>query len=659
MAVVTMRKVFLVAHQSLKETLLNMLQERGLLEVSNLKENLAETEISPLIREFEPQVNHLELLLSEIQFVIDLIDDFSEKKKGMLASLLKERVRITRLKFDTVEDRIDFRDVYKRCEELDVRFTQLNHKLSSLGTLKASLISWEALKIPLSKIAETEYTVFTIGKIPYRSLPALQEELTVKYPAAIVDEISRDARTANLLLIFLREEQKEISSLLQRYGFNPTAFVGLTGTPGEEIHKIEQELPKIEEEKKEITKQIREIGGLKPELLTLYDLTENRLKRATVEGNFAHTEQAFMLEGWVELGREEELRRSLSEISPEIELTIIDPAPEENPPIVLRNKKLVQPFEALTALYGLPDYRELDPTPFIAPFFALFFGIAIGDFGYGLVLALASLWAARKLDVGEGAKRFFKILTYGGITSMLVGIVTGGYFGIPMENLPSFLKALIIIDPLKDAFIFLVAAVVLGFIHVCLGVVIKMMNNIRNGNLADGLYDQGTTLALLITVTAYGITQNSVLGWLSIASAISLIWLHGRSARNVITRFFSGLYSLYGMSGFIGDFLSYARLMALGLATVLIGLVINLLVGMILGGLRLDFYLPLRVLFALPILVIGHSFNLIINLLGAFVHPLRLQYVEFFKQFYDDGGRKFIPFAIETKHLVITRDGEF
>jgi V/A-type H+-transporting ATPase subunit I len=658
MAVVPMRKVFLVAHRSLKESLLTTLQEHGLLQISNLQERLVESELSPLIEKFEPQIAHLELHLSETQFVLDLIEDFSKKKKGIVAGLLKERVSVSRLKFDTIENRIDFHDVYKRCEELDVRYTQLNHRLSSLATLKSSFVPWESLKIPLSRIAGTDYTVLQLGKIPYKNVSLLLQEVEENYPAAEIDTVGKDAQSANLLLIFLKEQENEVSSLLQRHGLNPTSFAGPTETPLEEIRKIEEEVERIGKEKEDIAGKIREIEKLKPELLTLHDFIDNRLKRAQVEGSFAHTEQAFMAEGWIESPRENELEREVAAISPEVELTVLEPAPEENPPVVLKNGKLVQPFEVLVGLYGLPDYRELDPTPFIAPFFALFFGITIGDFGYGLILAVASVLAIRKLDVGEGGRRFFQVLGYGGLSSMLVGILTGGYFGIPIESLPSFLRALVVLDPLKNAFIFLIAVVILGFVHVCLGVLLKMVNNIRNGMLLDGLYDQGSTLALIVTLTAYGVTRNSVLGWLSLVSALTVIWFHGRGARNVVTRFFSGLYSLYSMSSFIGDFLSYARLMALGLATVLIGLVINLLAAMILGGFRLDFLLPLRLIFALPILLGGHSFNLIINLLGAFVHPLRLQYVEFFKQFYDDGGRRFSPFAIETKHLAIRAEEE-
>lgn len=652
MAVVKMKKAYLVAHQSLKEKLVETLQEKGLLHIVNLKENLAKTKLAPLVKEFTPELDHLELLLSEIQFVLDIIEEFEERKKGLIEGLIKKKVKVSRLDFDTVENRIDFRSVYERCEALDIRFRQLENQIGNFNTLILNLRPWQKVKIPLSQIRETDYTVLVLGKLPNQNLALLQEEWEKEFPISMLELVGKDAQSAYVFLIYLREKQEDANQLIQKYGYAPATFTELRGTPQQEIARLEEEILNLQKEKEEVKSKIREIGVLKPELLTLYDFAENKFGKMAIVKNFARTDQAFMLEGWVQGDREKELDRRLSELSSEIELTTFEPAPDEQPPVVLKNKKVIEPFEVLTKLYGLPDYRELDPTPLMAPFFFLFFGLCIGDFGYGLVLAIASWLAAKKLEVSEGGRKFFHLLAYGGVSSMIVGILTGGYFGISIEKLPTFLQKLVLMNPLEEAFTFLVVAIALGVIHVCLGIIVEMVDNIRQGAVADAIYDQVTTLSLLLSLIAYAITRNSILGWLSLVSTGAVVVCHGRSSRSLIGRFGLGLYKLYGMSSFIGDFLSYARLMALGLATVLIGWVINILGAMVLG-------IPfLGVFLMLVVLLFGHTFNLVINLLSAFVHPLRLQYVEFFKQFYSDGGGKFTPFKLETKHLIIKSEGK-
>ncbi len=400
-----------------------------------------------------------------------------------------------------------------------------------------------------------------------------------------------------------------------------------------------------------------------------------------------------------------------------------------------------RPFEALTRLYGYPSHDELDPTVVMGPFFFIFFGMALGDAGYGLVLALACWWGIRHFDLQGNVKNFLHLMMYGGLASVLVGIVTGGYFGIDVNDLPRFLRSLMLIDPLSQAMEFMIVAIILGIIQVLLGIVLEAYDAARHGDWDVALFDQATTVVVLVTAifSFVGWITDTVAGTLPPltqaiygpslvglgASAAALVLLQGRVhegfrpglvalagsnaedvkarglakvrldgalgfgllvalyswiatfffagilhgvagwalllfgvagivfsplARSSLGGTFSGLFNLYGMSGFIGDFLSYARLMAIGLATVLIGMVINLLAKMILPAPYVG------ILFGVLLLVVGHTFNLVINLLGAFVHPTRLQFVEFFGKFYDDGGEPFSPLAIRTKHLIFVQE---
>jgi len=796
MAIVRMKKAFLIAHNSIRQEMIDVLHERRLLHVSNLRERLEETELGEILTEFKPQLKELNLLIDRAEFVLDFLKGFEERKKGLLQSMMKEKVKIDKSTFSTIEDKIDFDDVYQKSEKLDSRLTHIKNRLSFLITQKESLETWVPLKLKFSEITETKSTRLILGQITTERLQDLQPELAETMPESLIDIVNEDAKTSYVLVFIHKAGEEEAQRLLYQYGFHPVSFQGLTGTPGEEISKTEMELEELERDKKAVAEQVKELQFLKPDLMVLLDYLENKRGKIEVQVDFAETREAFMLEGWVETDRVEELKKSMGKISDAIELTVAEPAEEEKPPIVLRNKPLLQPFEVLTRLYGLPDYNEPDPTPLMAPFFFLFFGFCVGDFGYGLILFFGCWLAARSLKekhgISENTQRFLMLFAYGGVASMLIGVITGGYFGIEMKSLPSILRKMVLLDPLGQADLFLLITWVLGIIQITFGIAIEIYDCLRHRNYSEAIFTNLTTLLFLLAAIlwltcwlAQAVTKNvpaviktlypvgvyslavtalflifaqggwlsyyaeqvvaafkslkdkkfseavqqslqiiygtifaaAVIGWVATLvgfkgvsfSAFGIVALFGvivGVTRPIVTKFLAGVYSLYGMSSFLGDILSYSRLMALGLATVLIGLVVNMLVtisivtplavlaavalvavlafllrrfrGMSngkavmcgialicavafatmlvgmgsglsflkLGGLTM-FVVPLVLL----VVVGGHAFNLIINLIGAFVHPLRLQYVEFFPKFYEDGGKKFEPFGLKTKYL--------
>jgi len=738
-AVVKMKKVYLVVHSSLRQVLVDTLNEQGLLHIMNLREEIAETDWEPLLVDYQPDLGHLELLLSKVQFVLDFLSDFEERKGGFLSGLIKEKVKVAWTSFNEVEDKIEFNDIYEECENLDNQLAHIRNEISQFKALKEDLLPWLSLTLNLSDLGETVQTVVLIGQVPTPEFQDLQGELEENVVESDLTLVSQDFKDSNFLLIFLKRQSDQVYGILQKHGFRPISFPALEKTPGEEIERIEEGCTDLEQGKEAIIKKIRDLLYLKPDLWVLHDFLENKRRKAEIQANFANTREAFMIEGWVEAERLPEFQEKINQISEEIEVTFTDPIEGEQPPIVLKNKPIFKPFEVLTRLYGLPNYNEVDPTPYLAPFFFLFFGICLGDVGYGLILALACWWMSKKLEVSENVKRFFYLLAYGGIASMIVGVLTGSYFCIDVASLPSFLKRLILIDPINDAQVFLMLSIALGIIHVCFGVALQAVNNIKNQRIKDFVCDQiptflflpavllwlacwlgekisktppptlgylypkatwGLGFGILLVIFLQGryfgnccslwreVCQGikgeklgkalrgfwgvvfsifflvSICGWvltllsghgssnifLKLIGFAILVGLLSKSSRSVLVRFASGLYSLYGISGFIGDFLSYARLMALGLATILIGWVINMLGRMLLG-------IPfLGIILMVVILIVGHIFNLVINLLGAFVHPLRLQYVEFFKYFYSDGGRKFEPFRLQTRHLILKYD---
>jgi V/A-type H+-transporting ATPase subunit I len=321
----------------------------------------------------------------------------------------------------------------------------------------------------------------------------------------------------------------------------------------------------------------------------------------------------------------------------------------------------VTPFEFVTTLYGRPAYWERDPTPLLAPFFILFFGLCISDAGYGLTLAVISLFFMSKMPEG-GGRQLMKLLLMGGLSTTAVGAVMGGWFGIDPAIIPGWLRSAIVLNPLEEPMKMLNIVFVLGILQVMTGLVVKMIADFKDRRWVDGVLDQLVWvffLALLVPLGYSFILGGSVpTGVMSFAGrgalvAGALVVVTGaRKNPNPILKVLGGVLKLYDVVGYFGDVLSYARLLALGLATGAIAMAINGVAEMA-GGIPL-----IGPVFAIVVLIGGHLFNIAVNCLGGFVHSARLQYLEFFSKFFTGGGRAFTPFQVEKRYSVVRRDRE-
>ncbi len=659
MAVAKVEKVYLVAHDSVREALVEALQKKGLVHIVNLRKELSQTELEELIEEFEPDSKDADFMLSRVNFVLDFLNKFLEKKGGFLSGLMGEKTEVEFSKFERIRDKVDLDGIYEECESLEDRLNAIETELGKLENVREELSPWMPLDIKFIDIGETEKTIFAIGQFSHLNFDKVERELKDSVVESSLDMINKDSQFAYVLVIFHKECSAEVNQILSKYGFQPTSFANLDDAPEEEAAEIAERICKLQEEKEAVVKKAKDLVSLRSNLIVLKDYLENMKSRAMVQFNFAKTERVFMLEGWVQGEDVARFKDEVSKLSTEIDLTFAKPREDDSPPVMLRNSKWFAPFEIVTKLYGFPKYEELDPTAYFAPFFIIFFGICIGDVGYGLILVLASLWLRKKFQTKETMKNFMVLFIWGGLASMIVGALMGSWFTMETESLPSILRKMIILEPLKDPVTFLVFCFLFGFTHLLFGVVLEMYDNIRNGRWVEGVFREGGKLIflpgialLIVQMLSTGgevipATLLSVAKWMAIIGVVLIVWFTEPGAKSIFGRIGNGVYGLYGMSSFIGDTISYSRLMALGLATFLIGWGIN-----IIGGIANDMIPFVGFVVMAIILVIGHLFNLVINLISAFVHPARLQYVEFFGKFFEGGGQPFKPFAIEAKDLV-------
>ena len=666
MAVAQMKKVDIYAHAYLRDRLIESLHDQGKLHIENLHQMVSE-ESPGLSTEEVPDTRELTVRISKAAFMDQFMDEHEADKPGFIQSLFKEKFEVTSEEYFSIEEDLDFDVIYEECGTLDAELFRVRERLKRIEELREELRHWVALTVPLKEMAPTLATEVVLGKAPIRKVDDLRYALDEATPLVNLSEISRDILNVRVMVIYHHQAAEEVEEILSAFDFNPVELMEVDQPPTEELNALAEEEEKLLSEQERLLDRAQEVSVKRPQIVLCHEYLVNQRDKRVIVSDFAHTEAAFAIEGWIKASDEDEIRELITSLSDEVEMEAFDPEPEERPPTTTAQPKHRKPFWLLTRLYGFPNYREYDATLPMAPFFALFFGMCLGDFGYGVALSLICWQLRKRLVVSPKVKEFLKLLIYTGVFTAIFGILTGSYFGIPFESLPGFLRSIAILLPIESEelmvgspYPFLILSLGLGVVQLTFGYIIELADNVRNDRVKDAIYDQASMLGLIfgIGILAVGvILEIPLLTWiglvLTLASALLMIATAGREAESVFGRIANGLFAFYqNMTGFFGDTLSYVRLFALGLATMLVAMVVNE-IGKQLLGIPVLGYVLMAV-----VLVAGHSFNLGISFLGAFVHPLRLQYVEFFSKFYDDGAKPYDPFRIFSKKLIF-KDREY
>jgi V/A-type H+-transporting ATPase subunit I len=456
-------------------------------------------------------------------------------------------------------------------------------------------------------------------------------------------------------------DSEELGETLKEKGGYRYAFDGLEGTPEAIIEKETSSWPGFEKAAFEIEEEARDLAASADEIRIISDYFREEAGLKEIDGRMSRTDATFLLEGWVRALDRPWLEREIADNFAEVVVSFREPAEGEEPPIHLDNSAATRPYEFVTTLYGRPVYREDDPTPLLAPFFVLFFAMCLTDAGYGLTLAAMAALVIWKFKPKGGARKLFNLLFMGGVVTAVVGIVAGGIFGLGIDSFPSWLKPFVLINPLEEPMKMLNISFLMGIVHILFGIAMRMKANFRAGLVADALFDDLAWIVFIAALAPLGyagilggyvppaVTRGATYVSLGVAAVIFVTG--GRKQKKFIMKILGGLVKFYDIVGYFGDVLSYARLLALGLATSAIALAVNDIAAMVKG---MPYYIGYIVM--VVILVGGHLFNLAVNTLGSFVHSARLQYLEFFGKFFQGGGAEFKPFRSERKYTVLKRN---
>lgn len=651
MAIVKMNKFTLLTFESKKQKLLREIQGLSNVEFINLQDDEfleKYEELKSLAKDdIDLEYSKYEENLSKAKFVLEFLKKYVPKKSG-LKSLQEEKLTLTLDELDEKVKASKWEESYNKAKEKEAELANLDSNITKLQAEIDTLIPWQDLDVAFSEIKDLKNTSYFLGTIAKSYEDTLLEELSNAY----VEIISRSSNDINLLILSNKEDSENVSEVLRGVGFS--AFkTEHKDVPMKLILEFKHQIEELQSKKFFIEEEIASFEEDLKKLELAYDYFVSKVERVKVSTNFLKTKNICAIQGWIAQEDNEELKSICSNTLKNdyyIEFEDVKEDEIDDVPIKLKNGELVSAFESVTGMYSYPKYNQIDPTPSLAPFYLIFFGMMVADVGYGLLVLIGAALALKFLKLDEGKKDFAKFFLYLSFPTIFFGAIYGSFFG-DIITLPTQ-----IIDTNKDVMTIVILSLALGVIQIFFGLFIKVYSLIRIGKVKDALLDPGSWIITLLSIGGIAAVKflklPNILGNIfigtAIIGAILIVIGGGREEKSTGAKIGQGLYSLYGITGYVGDLVSYTRLMALGLAGGSIAGALNLLIHTLPGVAAIVIGPILFVLF--------HIFNLGLSLLGAYVHTARLQYVEYFGKFYEGGGRPFKAFKVSEKYIKIKRN---
>lgn len=659
MAVVEMRKLTVIGLNSSRNPFIHELMHLGVVEINSQEGVVSDEDWMPDIfrTSNSADVSRLEADIIRVSTALEAIGKYDTAKKPLLItrkemgrSEFTALLNATQTETEMNADKAVF--AYKN-------ITDGQNEINRLRSLIAGLQPWLKLDIPL-EMNETEFACVIYGTTGAKTDSGqLMAAVLEGAPSAIVQEVSADKQQKYFSIICLKEEKDALYEALRPFNFSAVSMADQKGTPAEAIHHYEKEIEAIEAKISENEKVLAALSTARKNIEFLYDSLVMRRDRARIVGDMLSTDAVFYFDGWMPAKAQPEIEALLKEYEFFYDIQI--PEEEEEVPVLLHNSSVATPFEAVTNMYSLPSRKDIDPTTILAPFYFIFFGMMLSDAAYGIILSALCAFVLKKYKPEGTIYKMFKMFFYCGISTFIWGALFGGWFGnfFTVAAATLFGKELVInpiwFNPMDNPMKLLIFSLILGAIHLFVGMGIQAYMSVRDGHPVDAICDIGLWYVLLIGLVLFGVGGSvapalaSAGKVMSIVGVVGILLTGGRKKKGIIGKITGGLGSLYGITNYLSDILSYSRLLALGLATGVVAQVINTLGSLAGGGVVGAILLTVA-------LVFGTIFNLAINALGAFVHSCRLQYVEFFGKFYTGGGREFRPFERKTKYIKIVKD---
>ena len=656
MAIVKMSKFDLVIFNSKRAEILKRLQrfkevnfvDINLSDSEDENDEINENKIEGVTKYVNnEELTHIEERLHQVRSAISLIKKY-DVKKTRLRDVIKGNENYT---FDELYKKVlsyDWKKVSSELNDIGAQYANIKSRISKKYSKYDEIDLWERLDVNPKELKQLKKVNSYLGTVPLKLKGTFIEQIS-NLSNTYYEELKIVKDEVYYLVISLIEgnEAKKLSEVFRDSSFT-VANLDIDAVPQDYKDKLQKEISELKKEKRKLKSKIKSYGEDLTDLEAIYEYLQNKKLRITESEKLAQTENTNIINGWIPTAKKDEFEKLIREETDGNYYLSFEEAEkdDETVPIKLKNGKISTNFETLTQMYAYPRYNEIDPTPLFTPFYILFFGMMGADVGYGLVLLLATAITLKIVNLNDSMKKSVKFFFYLSFSVIFWGFLYGSYFGATIPNMWR------LVDPSSQYNTLLISSIIFGIVHIFVGLGIKAYMLIRDGKSLEAVYDvlfwymalAGGIVFLIFKLKNLSPVVTQVSMWVMILGMAGIILTGGREAKGVGAKLGGGLYSLYGISSYIGDFVSYSRLMALGLSGGFIASAINMIAGMIAGNWAGMIFVPV-------ILVFGHLFNMFLSFLGAYVHTSRLMYVEYFGKFYEGGGRPFKDFRTETKKI--------
>ena len=670
MAVLQMQRISICALKRNRKAILEKLQSMGVMEINHVledDEDFRRMDTANARSSFEKAA-------AAADRALELLDEYAPEKRSMLSSLAGKELVETTIHNEVVAHREELLRVVRQIQALDKEKAECKADILKLENRIESLVPWLPLDIPMN-IYATKYTSVILGSLPgMADMQDVYEILVEHAPdveGADVHIISSGQDMTCVAVVCLKTDEQMVETALRSKGFSRIQQE-TAKTPAQKTEALDRKIQETESRITEIEQAMAALAGKREKIRLLADYYRVRADKYEVLGEIPQSENTFLISGYIPKKCVSKVQRVL-EHAYDCVIDIEDVKEDEEPPVLLENNTFASSTEGILSSFGLPQKGEVDPTSIMAVFYVLFFGLMLSDAAYGAIVSIVCGVLIMKFPRMESSmKKSIQLFFWCGLSTLFWGVMFGGYFGdvINVVSRTFFghevgIPALWFV-PLNNPMKLLVYSMLFGLIHLFTGLGIKGYMCLRDKKYMDFFCDvvlwylllAGLVLMLIPSDIFASIAQteivfppvlNSLAKWLAIFGALGIVLMSGRANRNFGLRIALGAYDLYNVTGWLSDVLSYSRLLALGLATGVIASVVNQMGSM--GGKSV-----FGVILFIFAFIVGHTFNIAINLLGAYVHTNRLQYVEFFGKFYEGGGRAFHPFRENTKYADIKEE---
>lgn len=649
MAIAQMKKFVIASHRSEASELLEALQRAGIVQILDAERAMVSKEWPELqVKAARPR--ELEEMVARLEKSIKFLEGHAVEKSPK--TLFEPLIPVKAENYTEVVRGEKSGKLLQKAEKTAANIDNLLTERENASGHLNMLLPWAGLTTPVEELGGLETASCLIGLLPTQNIDDIKETLTDF--SAIIEIVGEKDGLASCLIICMLDIASQVQKTLRSVDFEPVSFEGLSGTADELIASTRAELASIEEKLAQAKETAAAIASDILKLQMLFDHNYNLLDREQAGANCPATENTVLFEGWVRKRDYKKLEKLVGAYGSS-NIGEMEIAEGEEPPVEIDNGPLGEPFEAVTRLYGMPSPKDVDPTAFLAPFFAIFFGICMTDAAYGVIMFLFFAWLLKKI---KGDKRFVMMMVFCSITTFVAGALTGGWFGdgitLFVPQLEGFREKLIWFDPMKEPMTFFYLSLGLGYVQIIAGIAIGCIHKFRIGDYASAIGDHLTWFIWLNSLTAFSLCKVEVLPKglapvflvLAIIPALGIILFSEREG-GWGGRIGMGIYNVFSTVFYVGDILSYIRLMALGMVTGGFGMAINQIAkqtaeipkfGWLIAGL---------------IFIGGHLFNIANSALSSFVHSMRLQFVEFFTKFIVGGGTQFEPLQEKYQHVKI------